>query len=228
MIRRTIHLGEADHELVSAAVTEAERGTDGEIVTIVSDLSEDYDDIAANWAAFVALLALGAYAFFPNFYLGLINLGSNGWHRTYTLEEALPIIAVLVAIKYAATRLLMRWMPLRLALTPGWVKTARVRARAIQYFKVGAESRTMKRTGVLLYLSLREHRAELVADEAVHQSVPEVRWGRAMAALIEEVRAGRPAEGMVAAVRHVGDILAEHFPKDPNDPNELPDRLIEL
>lgn len=228
MRKRNIHLTDADHQRVSDAVAAAERETDGEIVTIVTDLSEDYDDVAANWSAFVALLALGAYAFFPEFYLNLINIGSNGWHNEWTLAGALPLLALFVTIKYAAIRLLMMWMPLRLALTPGWTKTARVRARAIRYFKVGAESRTAKRTGVLLYLSLKEHRAEIVADEAVHQSVPEARWGHAMAALVADVRDGRPADGIIAAIGEIGAILAEHFPKDPDDPNELPDKVIEL
>jgi len=46
--------------------------------------------------------------------------------------------------------------------------------------------------------------------------------------LIDQVKEDRPAEGMIAAVEQVGAILAEHFPKSEGNPNELPDRLIEL
>jgi putative membrane protein len=49
-----------------------------------------------------------------------------------------------------------------------------------------------------------------------------------MAALIERVRAGRPGEGMAEAVRQMGAVLAEPFPRGSENPNELPDRLIEL
>jgi putative membrane protein len=49
-----------------------------------------------------------------------------------------------------------------------------------------------------------------------------------MAALIERVRAGKPGEGMAEAVRQMGVVLAEHFPRGSENPNELPDRLIEL
>ena len=49
-----------------------------------------------------------------------------------------------------------------------------------------------------------------------------------MAALIAEIRAGRPGAGMVAAVEQVGAVLAKHFPRADDDKNELPDRLIEL
>jgi len=115
-----------------------------------------------------------------------------------------------------------------MALTPRATKARRVRRRAVDYFNVGANKRTVGRTGVLLYLSLLERQAEIVADEAINSKVaPEV-WGDAMAALLIEVKAGRPGEGMAQAVRKIGDVLTEHFPKTGADTNELPDRLIEL
>jgi putative membrane protein len=49
-----------------------------------------------------------------------------------------------------------------------------------------------------------------------------------MAALIGEVREGRPGEGIVAAIERVGVVLAEHFPRTDEDTNEIPDKLIEL
>jgi len=49
-----------------------------------------------------------------------------------------------------------------------------------------------------------------------------------MEALLDEVKAGRVADGIVAAVDRVGGVLAEHFPKSRDNPNEIPDKLIEL
>src|SRR3546814_7683493 len=76
---------------------------------------------------------------------------------------ALPILILL----FLAVRYLLAIMPLRMALTPKRTKARRVRRRALVYFQVGAERRTMGRTGILIYLSLDEHRAEIVADEAI-------------------------------------------------------------
>ncbi|MCJ8157973.1 TPM domain-containing protein [Sphingomonas sp. LaA6.9] len=221
-------LSEADHALVSAAVSEAERGTDGEIVTIVTDVSDAYHDAALHWAIGIMFLALALFAVFPEKIIALLTWLASGWEHEFTLGEILPVIFVLLALKFLAVRYILAWTPLRLALTPRATKARRVRRRAIQYFKVGAESRTMKRTGVLIYLSMREHMAEIVADEAVHRAVAPEAWGDAMAALIDRVRDGHPGAGMAAAVAEVGKILAAHFPKDHEDPNELPDRLIEL
>jgi putative membrane protein len=132
------------------------------------------------------------------------------------------------AVIFLVVRYALSWAPLRLALTPRATRSRRVRRRAVQYFKVGAERRTAARVGILLYLSLDERMAEIVADEAIHKAVPAERWGEAMAALVDEVREGKPAEGMAAAVAQIGTILSENFPKTEEDRNELPDRLIEL
>ena len=85
----------------------------------------------------------------------------------------------------------------------------------------------MAATGVNL-LRVHVQRADIVADEAIAAKVAPSIWGEAMEALIDEVRAGRPGHGMAEAVRRMGIVLAEHFPKSDGNPNELPDRLIEL
>jgi putative membrane protein len=84
------------------------------------------------------------------------------------------------------------------------------------------------RTGVLIYLSLGERRAEIVGDEAITKVTTPETWGEAMAALIVEVKAGRPGDGIAAAVGQVGVVLSEHFPRSDADINEIPDKLIEL
>ena len=95
-------------------------------------------------------------------------------------------------------------------------------------FRAAAERRTIGRTGVLIYLSLAERRAEIVADEAVTKVTTPECWGDAMAELIGEIREGRPGDGLVSAVEEVGEVLTRHFPKTSADQNEIPDKLILL
>jgi putative membrane protein len=73
-----------------------------------------------------------------------------------------------------------------------------------------------------------ERRAEIVGDEAILAITTPESWGEAMAALLLDVREGRPADGIVAAIGEVGKVLAEHFPRAADDANEIPDKLIEL
>jgi putative membrane protein len=175
-----------------------------------------------------AILALAVLAAFPDVAVAKLALLSNGWIEELTTAEAFELALAVAVLKFGMVRLLLQWWPLRLWLTPGIIKSRRVRRRAVRYFKVGAERRTTGRTGILIYLSLSEHRAEIVADEAIHSKVDPELWGQAMVDMIGHVREGRTAQGMEAAIRDVGDILANHFPRDAADMNELPDRVIEL
>ncbi len=224
---RITHLTPAEHALVADAVTRAEEGTDGEIVTIVSERSDQYRDAALHYAVAAALAVVALAAISPGAFEAKFDWLSGGWGDP---DARMLLFAVLVAetIVFLIVRFALAWTPLRMALTPPATRARRVRRRAIQYFKVGAERRTEARVGILLYLSLDERMAEIVADEAIHKAVPAERWGEAMAALVDEVRIGRPAEGMAAAVTRIGSILSENFPKTETDRNELPDRLIEL
>ena len=70
--------------------------------------------------------------------------------------------------------------------------------------------------------------ANAVADEAIASKVSADVWGEAMADMLKDIRHGRIADGLVAGVRDVGAVLAEHFPRAEDDQNELPDRLIEV
>ena len=153
---------------------------------------------------------------------------SSGWSAEPGLRELLTLLMFFALLKFLAVLFLLKWPPLRMLLTPGSTKTRRVRRRAIMLFKTGAERRTIGRTGILIYLSMAEHRAEIVGDEAITKVTTPETWGEAMAALLTHVKARRPGDGIVAAVEIIGDVLAEHFPKTSEDSNEIPDKLIEL
>ena len=100
--------------------------------------------------------------------------------------------------------------------------------RAIELFRASCELKTRGRTGVLIYLSLEEHRAEIVADHAIAGQVePEV-WGEAMAVLVDAVRQGRVGEGLALAVEKVGEVLHRILPARHDNPDELPNRVILL
>jgi putative membrane protein len=217
----------AERDLVSMTVTDAEKGTDGEIVTIVSQRSDQYRDAALHYAVLAMLVVAALAAIWPPLLEAIAYPGAGGWGNAEP-ARLLFTLAVLEVIAFLAARYALEWSPLRLALTPKSTKARRVRRRAVEYFKVGAERRTTARVGILLYLSLDERIAEIVADEAIHGKVPAERWGEAMAALVERVKEGKPGEGMAAAVTAIGAIVGEHFPKTADDINELPDRLIEL
>lgn len=219
---------EADRLLVSEAVAAAEMLSAGEIVTIVTPRSDSYRDVALVWSAIVAFVALCALEIFPGFYLGLVERVLGLWAFEWSPRAVLGLALTVATLKFSGTYLILRYTPLGLWLTPRRVPNARVRERALTCFRVGAESRTSGRTGVLIYLSLAEHRAEIIADAAIASKVSPETWGHAMKAMLDPLRQGQMAQGMAAAVGEVGKVLSQHFPRSADDTNELPDRLIEV
>lgn len=222
-----LKLTEVDHARVSAAIAEAEAKSDGEIIAISADQSDAYHDVGLHYAVLVLFLALAFFAAWPH---QLEHWWSRmmGWSAEPGLRQMLTLLLGIALFKFLFALFLMKWRPLRLFLTPATTKTRRVRRRAIMLFKTGAERRTVGRTGILIYLSMAEHRAEIVGDEAITAVTTPDTWGEAMATLITHVKDGRPADGIIAAVALIGDVLAEHFPKSHEDSNEIPDKLIEL
>ena len=223
-----LRLTEEDHAKVSAAIAAAEGQSDGEIIAAVTPTSDSYHDVALHWAVLALIATLAIVAWQPDVLHFWRDLILGGWHPEPTFSELMLFALILSVAKFTVVLLLLKYMPLRLALTPGATKTRRVRRRAIAVFRAGAERRTVGRTGILIYLSMGEHRAEIVADEAITKVTTPETWGEAMAALLVEVKAGRPGDGIVAAVEQVGRVLAEHFPRSAEDTNEIPDKLIEL
>jgi putative membrane protein len=223
-----MQLSETDHAKVSAAIAKAEAQSDGEIVAVATPISDPYHDVALHWAVAVLILVLAWAAWRPDWLQWWYSLFFGGWSADPTLGELLTFLMVLAVLKFTAVLLILKWMPLRLALTPGATKHRRVRRRAVAVFRAAAERRTVGRTGILIYLSMAERRAEIVADDAITKVTTPETWGEAMAALLADVREGRPGDGICAAISQVGVVLAEHFPRSAADTNEIPDKLIEL
>jgi putative membrane protein len=222
------YLNDAGHRLVSEAVAAAEAKTSGEIVTVLAERSDGYTDVALLWAIGAAFTAMSVFAAFPQPFLDAWDAGFGGWGHQWSTGELASMVIALGLIKFAAVMLVQQWEPLKFWLIPAPTKTIRVHNQAVRQFKVGADRRTTGRTGVMIYLSMREHRAEIVADASIAAIVPAEVWGEAMGDMLSHIRKGAIAEGLAAGIRDVGFVLAEHFPRGENDVNELPDRLIEV
>ena len=223
-----MRLTDADREKVAAAIAAAEANSNGEIVAVATPISDLYHDVGLHWALIPLFAVLAWAAWRPTALIWWYNFLFGGWQADPTLSQLLTLLMVFAALKFTVALLIMKWMPLRIALTPGATKHRRVRRRAVSIFKAAAERRTAGRTGILIYLSMAERRAEIIGDEAITKVTTPETWGEAMTALLVDVKEGRVADGIVAAVERVGVVLTEHFPRTAGDTNEIPDKLIEL
>ena len=171
-------LSDADHDKVSAAIAAAEGGTAGEIVAVATPISDPYHDVALHWAVAALILVLAWAAWRPDWLRWWYDRLTFGWHTDPTLGQLLTFLMILAVFKFTAALLVLKYRPLRLALTPGATKHRRVRRRAVAVFKAAAERRTEGRTGILIYLSMAERRAEIVADDAILKVTDDFDLGR--------------------------------------------------
>ncbi len=218
---------DSDRARIADAIATAEARTAGEIVVIVASERQRYPTTALSVAALLALAV-------P------IVVLLSGWTPTSPLADwdeastatairhALEAVVLLQALVFVASLAAIYFTGLGRLLTPGGLRRDRVHRAALTQFKARGLERTSGRTGVLIYIDEPEHLAEVIADTAIYANVTPDHWGATITALINGIKAGRPADGVVAAIALAGGVLATHFPYLTDDVNELPDHLIEL
>ncbi|WP_375268677.1 TPM domain-containing protein [Phenylobacterium sp.] len=227
-------LNDEDRAKVKAAVRSAERRTTGELYCVIAEESSDYRETPFIWAGLAALAApailllAGVEVSVPDAFVPW-TAAQAGAAAEQAVRGALTMALVLQAGLFVAVAAIGSITPFRRFMTPRSVKQDRARRRAEELFLAKNLHQTRERTGVLVFVSLAEHAAEIRADEGISAVVEQAEWDAAVAALVAEARAGRPADGLAKAVEMVGDILARRFPADATDnPNELPDSVVEL
>lgn len=225
-------LTHAEHKEVADAIRRAEAKTSGEIFCILSEADSYYPQVALAWAAAVALL-VPYLSWLAGVDVGMLM--HPGWRASHWVDAATVAYhrlgfayTVLPIALFILTYLLALVPPVSRLLTPRWVRRRQVHRVALEQFLAKGLSATSERTGVLVYASLSDRQAEVVADEAIYMKVPPETWGDATAALIAGIKQGQTAAGLVEAVELVGVVLAQHFPPRPENPNELPDKVVEL
>lgn len=202
-------LTEDEKRRVAQAVKRAEESTAGELVVVLTARSSAYATWRMGLAASVSVaLMLEAYYVLPS------------WPAWVFFIAQVPV-AMLVYWLVGSGTLLRRVVP-RSALTGA------VEQRALAAFLEAGVTETRDRSGVLIFLSEAERRAVILADRGIHERVATGEWQKDVDDLVAAIRAGRPSEGLLAAVQHIGSILAESFPPRPDDENELPDAVREL
>ncbi|MGH6838478.1 MAG: TPM domain-containing protein [Methylocella sp.] len=199
------HLTAEEQRRVSAAIMAAEATTAGEIVCVLARASSDYRSYATAWSALVALVA-------PWFLIAVTNLSV---HEIF-LAQIVLFVALFLVISES---------PLSRFLVPRRVRRAEAHRAAMEQFMIRGMARKKNRAGVLIFVSLTEHYARIIADDGIASKVRQAVWQDAIDALLDHMRGGRIVDGFVIAVEKCGKVLAEHFPPESDDKDELPDRI---
>jgi putative membrane protein len=199
-----MHFTKEDHDAVAAAIRDAESKTSGQIVCVLAHSSSNYSYVPILWASVLALVAPWPQIYFTQWSV----------QRIFTVQLAVFIVA----------GVLLSLLPLRFLFVPRAVQRARAHRAALEQFVLRGITRTKNRTGILIFVSLAERYARILADEGIAAKVDNKEWQDAIDSMTAHMREGRIAAGFIAAIGRCGAVLAAHAPPDASG-NELPDRL---
>ena len=194
-----------DRKRISSAIHTAEARTSGEIVCVLAQTSSDTTALPVLIAA-VAALALPWL---------LVAFTAMTVHRILSLQ-------ILVFFAFLVILCLPR---VRIALMPRKARRTVAHRVAMEQFATRDIARKKDRSGILIFVSLAERYARIIADDGIAARVPQSEWQAAIDALVAHMRDDRIADGFITAIDVCGNHLARHFPRTETSRDELPDRI---
>lgn len=205
-----------DRRRIADAVAAAEAKTSGEIVPYVVLRSAPY--AAVPWRGGVLGMLIGlavlvlARALVPD---ALPWLASDG-----------PALFVALGTGALGAGLAASVPPLTRRFAGADRMADAVHRRAMQAFVEEEVFATRARTGILLFVSLLEHRIEVLADAGIHQQVNDEAWDDVTAQMRRGIESGQLAQGLVDAIEACGALLDRHgVTPQPDDTDELSGHL---
>lgn len=226
-------LSDADRKRIADAIIQAERSTSGEIYCVLTHEVSHYREVPITWAAIIALLLLPVALLFGLRPTALTQILPS-WTAVqigvvdHAVLRALSAYAVIQAMLFVLTALVVSIPSVRRVLTPSFLKHHRVRQVAMHHFVSTGTHLAGMEPHVLIYAALIDRQVEVVAAEAIHRAVGGDVWAEATAAVTTAMRAGDAGGGFVAAIEIVGAALAEHFPPNGTKRNILADNIAEV
>jgi putative membrane protein len=194
-----------DRERISTAIRDAEAKTSGEIVCVLAETSSDTTALPILIAAVVALAVPWLLV-------------------AYTAMPVNRILLLQIAVFFAGAFLLC--LPrVRVAMMPRRARRVVAHRVAMEQFTIRGIARKKDRTGILIFVSLAEHYARIIADEGIAARVPRSEWQHAVETLVTHMKDGHIADGFIAAIDACGKVLETNFPRSQTSRDELPDRI---
>jgi len=197
-----------EKERIRESVRAVEKGTSGEIATMVVDQSDGYLEAEVLGGLLVA---------------GLAALIISVALQHVTIWTFVPIVSVL----YLPARFLcIRFPRLKIPFVNKKRMMHAVQERALRAFYEKGLYRTRDENGILIFISILERKVWILGDRGVNLRIPHETWQAHANEISVGIREGRPCNARCAVIERCGRVLVEHFPRKEDDTNELPDELI--
>jgi putative membrane protein len=222
---------DTEKEQIRNAVKNAEGSTSGEIATMVVDRSDSYREAEILGAVLLAgILALIVEVILE---LVLLSIGNNEWNdlssgtaHMFLQGVSLWTFIPLVFILFFPCRYFFRRFPtLKLPFAGRHRVEEAVRERAVRAFFEKELYRTREETGVLIFISILEHKVWILGDRGIDHKIPQSLWHDLAAELSSGLHEKRACEALCHVIERVGKELAVHFHRKTDDINELSDHI---
>jgi len=203
-----------EQEQVTQAVRDAEGRTSGEIVPMIVSSSYNYPLAAVYGGAFLALA----------FSLVLARLISS--YFWLNADNVWLFLALFLPLYLVAHQMVKHCPFLRRLFISKKQTEEEVKEAAVIAFFSEKLYKTKDENGILLFISVFERKVWVLADAGINAKIATDRWQGIVEMITAGIKHGRHADSLCEAIREVGDILAEHFPIQPDDVNELRNLII--
>lgn len=97
--------------------------------------------------------------------------------------------------------------------------------RAIAVFEKLGMQRTSERNGVLIYVATESAKLAIIGDQGINEQVPPNFWDSTRDLMLTHFQKAEITEGLIAAIHEAGLQLAQFFPYQDNDQNELSNEI---
>lgn len=204
-------ISEPEAHKVETAIQKVETATSAEVVAMIVRRSSPLGHVPFQ----VTLLLLICILVFEIPQMDFFT----EWNLTW-------LFLLLSAACYGVGILLAKISWVQRVLIPRNDQKFQVDERAQLEFYLNGMTGTAGKTGVLIFVSLLERRAVILADKAISEKLPAETWNKILTELVHAIKSGLVGEGLSAAIQKVGTIVNQHFPVASGDKNELHNHLI--
>ncbi|MBN1835605.1 MAG: hypothetical protein JW820_07125 [Spirochaetales bacterium] len=211
-------LSAAERSRVEACVREVESATSGEIVPMVVSASYHYPMAPMLGALILGLLIAGG---------ATAGIGvRRAWEGFGLLD--LWLFPAVFSVSFLLLHELIKRVPglKRLLITSREIDEE-VQEAALTSFYRQRLNDTRDKTGILIYVSVFERRAVVLADEGINAKVDPQTWQEVVKIVTAGIRRRSQGDGLCQAVRRCGELVQERFPRKPDDTNELRNLIVE-
>lgn len=204
-------LSDEERNNIENAISRVEESTSCEIVPVIVKRSSSVGHVPLTLTLIIVLIIVVA------------ELPYSDWLWVMPWVWIWPFLIIVI---YYLSQVLAKIHWIQKNLVPEKDEIAQVHQRAHLEFYTNKIHRTENGTGVLIFVSVMEKKAVILADEEIAKKLPKETWDQVLQELRNDLGEKKWGEGFVKAIEKCGELLKTHFPMVASARNELKNHVV--